>query len=100
MSGVSVTAGLVEDWERGAGPEKAAAELARRISAGRIRQWEDLPRVHWCGELGVSERELYLAKQLLAGHGVLEVQRGRYVVIAEAGFLGVTQAAAASGQSP
>ena|ERR1700722_9800220 len=98
--GLSSAAGLIGLWDRGARHEQVAAELVRRINVGRISRWNDLPRGPLCTEFDVSEGTLHRAKQLLAEHRVLEVQGGRYVVIAEKGFLGTQQAAEAGGQAP
>jgi len=73
---------LIKQWRASASSsEQVAASLAAKINGGQLRTWDDLPSLATLAdEHDVSQRTVTRAKTLLAGHGFLTLQGGRYYV--------------------
>jgi DNA-binding transcriptional MocR family regulator len=75
------SAALILCWAHGTAHERTAAAILRQIASGRLTRWSDLPPLaRLAEENDVSERTVSKAKRLLAGHGALVKQVGRYYV--------------------
>ena len=75
------SASLIFAWSRGSAPERAAAAILGQIATGRVTRWSELPPVaRLAEENDVSERTVFKAKRLLAKHGALVKETGRYYV--------------------
>jgi DNA-binding transcriptional regulator YhcF (GntR family) len=73
---------LIEEWRSSPRRvEQIAAVLAAEVSGGRYDRWDELPSVAvLADEHGVTERTVSSVKGLLAVHGFLVKENGRYYV--------------------
>jgi DNA-binding GntR family transcriptional regulator len=72
---------LIRIWEQGSAPQKVAAAILRQITTGRLTRWSELPPVCELAEDNdVSRATVARAKQVLAVHGALVKEHGRYYV--------------------
>jgi len=61
--------------------EQIAADLARKIGAGQLHRWDEMPgQAVLAAEYDVAERTITTVKSLLAVHGFLTLENGRYYV--------------------
>jgi DNA-binding GntR family transcriptional regulator len=61
--------------------DQIAAALATKIDCGQYHRWEDLPpQSVLADEYDVTERTVTNVKRLLAAHGFLALENGRYHV--------------------
>jgi DNA-binding GntR family transcriptional regulator len=77
----ALTEQTIGEWEKGGPMKRMAADLARKINAGIIDPWTELPpNAALADEWDISERTARKAKQLLADHGLLHKENGHYYV--------------------
>jgi DNA-binding GntR family transcriptional regulator len=61
--------------------EQVAADLALKIHTGQLHRWADMPsQADLAGRYDVAERTITSVKSLLAVHGFLTLENGRYYV--------------------
>ena len=72
-------AALIMNWSNGSAPERTAAAILRQIDTGHLTRWTELPTVReTAADCGVSRATVSRARQLLARHGALVKETGRY----------------------
>ena len=84
VAAASDTDALIRRWRGSANrAQQIAADLARKITAGELRPYAELPLVAaLTREYDASDRTISNAKSLLAGHGFLKKEGRRLVVVA------------------
>jgi DNA-binding GntR family transcriptional regulator len=61
--------------------EQIAADLALKIRTGQLHRWAEMPRqAALADRYDVAERTITSVKSLLAVHGFLTLENGRYYV--------------------
>jgi DNA-binding GntR family transcriptional regulator len=71
----------IMEWQRGSMRERVAADLASRITSGKITKWGELPLNRTLADQwDVSHRTVSSAKKLLADAGLLAKEGTRYYV--------------------
>jgi DNA-binding GntR family transcriptional regulator len=77
----TLTEQTIGEWEKGGTKKRMAADLARKINAGIIDPWTELPpNAALADEWDVSEGTASKAKKLLADHGLLRKENGKHYV--------------------
>jgi DNA-binding GntR family transcriptional regulator len=73
---------LIQRWDASGNVAKqVAAGIAREITNGKLSRYSDLPPVEKIAdENDVSARTVYNAKKILADHGLLIKESGRYYI--------------------
>jgi DNA-binding GntR family transcriptional regulator len=73
---------LIKRWRLSAKrTEQIAADLALKIHTGQLHRWGEMPRqAALADQYDVTERTITSAKSLLAVHGFLTLENGRYYV--------------------
>ena len=73
---------LIKRWRVSAKrTEQIAADLALKIHTGQLHRWAEMPRQAALADLyDVAERTITSVKSLLAVHGFLTLENGRYYV--------------------
>jgi len=76
------TGSLMRQWRASRKrPEQVAAEMAAKITAGQMHAWEELSTsAELADEYDTSESTIKRAKRLLAAHGFMALEEGRYYV--------------------
>ena len=76
------TGALSRTWRRSSKrTEQIAADQAQKIGAGQLHRWDEMPRqAALAAEYDVTERTITTVKSLLADHGFLTLENGRYYV--------------------
>jgi DNA-binding GntR family transcriptional regulator len=73
---------LIKRWRLSAKrTEQIAADLALKIQTGQLHRWGEMPRqAALADQYDVAERTITSVKRLLAVHGFLTLENGRYYV--------------------
>ena len=81
-AGAEDAGALIKEWRPSSRrTEQIAAELAAQIAGGQLHRWDELPPLAvLADEYGVTGRTVTSVKRLLAVHGFLALENGRYYV--------------------